>query len=257
MTRQLEFDGERVVPGKTPIYLIWAHTSRYRFAKDLVRGPRILDAGCGEGYGIRYLARFAQHSVGIDIDPEAVAHARRTYPDARVDFTGMDCRRLAFADGSFDFVSSFEVIEHFRAVDVFLSEIRRVMAPSGIFVVSTPNKARNPAGVNPFHDVEYTAEEFRGALSRHFANVECYGQFCNKPLREKLFMESTRLYLKSAWYRNLLNSLASLYFRGERSPDGASDRDWVESVNPGVFRFHRESIENATYLVGVCRKEPA
>jgi len=251
---QLEFDGERVIPGKTPIYLIWAHASRYQFARNLLCGRRILDAGCGEGYGARYLMQAAESACGIDIDPRAAAYAQRRYGRPNLAYIAMDCCRLAFADGSFDFISSFEVIEHFRAVDDFLSEIHRVLAPSGVFVVSTPNKARTPAGVNPFHDKEYQAAEFRDVLSRHFASVECYGQFCNRPLREKLFMESTRFYMKVGWYRNFINSLAGLYFRGSRADNGSHDPDWVERISPGIFDFRKESVEDATYLVAVCRK---
>jgi len=254
LVAELQFDGERVIPGKTPIYLIWAHTSRYQFARSMIRGRRFLDAGCGDGYGTRYLSECVDHAYGIDIDPTAVAHARARYRSARTDFAAMDCTKLGFASGTFDFITSFEVIEHFGAVDDFLSEIHRVLAPSGVFIVSTPNKTRTPAGVNPFHDKEYTAPEFQEVLSRHFARFECYGQFCKRPFREKLFMESTRLYLKSPLYRNFINSLGSLYFRGERKDDGADDPGWVDRINPGVFEFRRDRIEDSTYLMGVCRK---
>ena len=255
MAQQLEFDGERVIHGKTPVYLVWAHTSRYQFARKMIQGPRLLDAGCGEGYGARYLAQHVESAVGIDIDPLAAAHARRLYAGPRLQFAAMDCCRLAFDSDSFDFISSFEVIEHFSAVDEFLSEIYRVMAPGGVFVVSTPNKARTPAGVNPFHDKEYTAAEFTDVLQRHFPSVVCYGQFCNRPLREQLFMQSTRLYMNWKPYRGFINSLAGLYFENDRSDDRLTDPNWVETVNPGTFDFRTDAVEQGTYLVGVCRKE--
>jgi SAM-dependent methyltransferase len=255
--RQLDFDGERVIPGKTPIYLIWAHTARYQFARRHLRGRRILDAGCGEGYGARYLAQYVDATIGVDIDPQAAAYAQQRYGQPDLAFMAMDCRRLAFADDSFDFVTSFEVIEHFHAVDDYLSEIHRVMAPSGVFVLSTPNKERTPAGVNPFHDKEYTADEFREVLTRHFPRVECYGQFCTRPLREKLFMDSTRLYMNSVWYRKFIDSLAGLYFRGDRGDMRPADPNWVEKISPGTFEFRKQSVEQGTYLVAVCSKEPA
>lgn len=254
MEQQLEFDGERVIPGKTPIYLVWAHTSRYQFARKLLQGKTILDAGCGEGYGVRYLAQHVDSAVGIDIDPLAVAHAKNRYGDRKLAFSAMDCCQLAFEDNSFDFIVSFEVIEHFRAVDAFLSEIKRVLSPGGLFVVSTPNKDTTPAGVNPFHDKEYTASEFQTVLSRHFSKVDSYGQFCNRPLREFLFMQSTKLWVRSTVYRSVINSLAGVYFKGERASDGRSGPNWVEEINPGTFDFRQESVEKGTYLIGVCRK---
>lgn len=255
---RLEFDGERVVPGQTPIYLIWAHASRYQFARTQLRadgGGRILDAGCGEGYGTHYLAQHVDHAFGVDIDPLAAAHAQQRYASPKLQYTAMDCCRLAFAPNSFDFVSSFEVIEHFTAVDDYLSEIKRVMAPGGRFVVSTPNKERTPAGVNRFHDHEYTPQEFTEVLGRHFPKVDYYGQHCRRALREKLFMESTRLYVTVTWYRNFINSLSGLYFRGKRADDHSTQADWVERVDPGTFEFRPNSMAKATYLVAVCHKE--
>ncbi len=252
---KLEFDGERVVPGQTPIYLVWAHASRYRFAREVMGQAKcVLDAGCGEGYGTYYLSQQGKQSFGVDIDPRAAAHAERRYASAGLHYTAMDCCRLAFASGTFQFVSSFEVIEHFTAVDNYLSEIKRVMAPGARFIVSTPNAERTPAGVNQFHEHEYTPAEFRNVLERHFPRVDYYGQHCLRPLREKLFMESTRLYLTVGWYRRLLNHFASLYFRGERANDESTSKDWVDRVDANTFEFRPGAMERATYLVAVCHK---
>lgn len=251
----LTFDGERVVPGQTPIYLVWAHAARYRFARQIMgQVERVLDAGSGEGYGTHYLSQQSQRSFGVDIDPVAAGHAQRRYAGAGLQYTAMDCCRLAFASGTFQFVSSFEVIEHFTAVDDYLAEISRVMAPGGRFIVSTPNAERTPAGVNQFHEHEYTPEEFRQVLDRHFPRVDYYGQHCLRPLREKLFMESTRLYLTVGWYRRLLNSFAGLYFRGERANDESTRKDWVDQAGPNTFEFRPGSMSQATYLVAVCHK---
>jgi SAM-dependent methyltransferase len=255
LAQSLEFDGERVVPGKTPVYLMWAHTSRYQFARRLIHGKRLLDAGCGEGYGVRYLAQDVEQAVGIDIDPVAASHARSRYAEANLNFAAMDCCRLGFADQSFDFITSFEVIEHFTDADGFLSEIHRVIAPGGVFVVSTPNKARTPAGVNPFHDKEYLPGEFDALLRRHFSHVETYGQVCTRPIRERLFLASTRLYLKSKVYRNAINSLAGLYFHNDRSEQRESDPNWLERAYPASFVFRSDLVREGTYLIAVCRKE--
>jgi SAM-dependent methyltransferase len=254
--QKLEFDGERVIPGQTPIYLIWAHASRYQFARQMLGSGagRILDAGCGEGYGTYYLAQYVRHACGVDIDPQAASYAQQRYANSKLQYTAMDCCRLALADGSFDFVSSFEVIEHFTAVDDYLSEIKRVMAPGATFVVSTPNKERTPAGVNRFHDHEYTPAEFGDVLERHFPEVEYYGQHCRRRFREKVFMESTRLYVTVGWYRRMINKLSGLYFRGQRADQSSTQSDWVERIDPGVFEFRKDSMRDATYLVAVCRK---
>ena len=53
----VEFTGERVIPGQVDADLLNEHLARYAFAARLARGKRVLDAGCGAGYGAAELAR--------------------------------------------------------------------------------------------------------------------------------------------------------------------------------------------------------
>ena len=62
----MEFTGERVVPGQTDVDLMNEHLARYGFAESLVAGKRVLDAGCGVGYGSARLARSPDRVVGLD-----------------------------------------------------------------------------------------------------------------------------------------------------------------------------------------------
>src|SRR5262249_18963130 len=78
--------------------------------------------------------------------------------------------------GSFDLVVAFEVIEHLLDWREFLHEVRRVLAPDGQFIVSTPNRlyyteSRGVQGANPFHVHEFDFEEFRAELSEIFPHV--------------------------------------------------------------------------------------
>jgi hypothetical protein len=70
-------------------------------------------------------------------------------------------------------------------------------------------------------------------------------------------MDSTRLYMSSVWYRKFIDSLAGLYFRGDRGDMRPADPNWVEKISPGTFEFRKQSVEQGTYLVAVCSKEPA
>jgi len=76
---QFEFTGERVIPGQVDADLLNEHLARYAFAARLARGKRVLDAGCGAGYGSAELAKFALSVVGADIAGEAVDFAREHY----------------------------------------------------------------------------------------------------------------------------------------------------------------------------------
>ena len=164
-----EFTGERVIPGQVDADLLNEHLARYAFAARLSRRKQVLDAGCGAGYGSAEIARTAAGVLGIDRSAEAIESAREAYSLPNLRFEEADCLALPAADGSVDLVVAFEVIEHLEDWRGFLREARRTLAPSGQFIVSTPNKlyyseSRTRAGPNPFHVHEFEFEEFRDAL---------------------------------------------------------------------------------------------
>jgi len=175
----LEFTGERVIPGQVDVDLWNEHVARYSFAARLAGGKRVLDAGCGAGYGSAELVRNAAWVVGADIATEAVRFARAHYPSPNLQFEQASCTALPHPDGSFDLVVAFEVIEHLHDWRAFLLEARRLLAPGGQFVVSTPNRlyyaeSRGSIGANPFHVHEFDFEEFRTALSAVFPDVSLF-----------------------------------------------------------------------------------
>jgi SAM-dependent methyltransferase len=176
-----EFTGERVTPGQVEPDLWNEHWSRYLFAARLARGKRVLDAGCGAGYGAAELARTARHVTAIDRSPEAIRHARTQYELPNLSFLVAACEALPLADGAADLAVAFEVIEHLPEWPRFLGELRRVLAPSGQAVISTPNRryyaeARAGAGPNPYHCHEFDYAEFRGALAEVFPHVTIFVQ---------------------------------------------------------------------------------
>jgi SAM-dependent methyltransferase len=174
-----EFTGERLIPGEVDIDLLNEHMARYHFAVRLARGKRVLDAGCGAGYGSAELADVAESVTGIDIAPEAVEHARAHYALPNLVFEQASCTLLPYGDGAFDLVVAFEVIEHLADWRAFLQEVRRVLAPAGQLIVSTPNRlyyteSRGVHGVNPFHVHEFDFDEFTGELKQFFPYVSMF-----------------------------------------------------------------------------------
>ena len=174
----LEFTGERLTSaahGQVEI----EHFHRYFLARDLCRGKDVLDIASGEGYGSALLAQVARSVVGVEIVPAIAAHAARSYPRRNLRFVAGDARAIPLRDGAVDVVVSFETIEHLYEHDRFVAEIKRVLRPGGVAIVSTPERdvcspANAPA--NPYHLRELTKAEFLCLLSSTFACVRSLAQ---------------------------------------------------------------------------------
>lgn len=140
----------------------------YHEAASRVEG-RVLEIGTGMGYGIDVVAPHASHFTTID---KSRAYDATLPPNA--EFRQMEVPPLRFEDESFDYVISFQVIEHIKRDREFVREVYRVLRPEGRFIVSTPNAPMSLTR-NPWHVREYRAEELRSLLGECFAEVECLG----------------------------------------------------------------------------------
>ena len=173
-TQTTEFTGERVIPGQVEDDLWAEHIARYAFAARFSNGRRVLDLGCGTGYGTAELARNARAATGIDNAADAIAYATEHYPSAR--FSIMPATALTFPPAAFDLITAFELIEHLADWPAMVAEANRVLDPHGLFIVSTPNKlyyseTRGESGPNPFHEHEFEYAEYHAALSTVFPHV--------------------------------------------------------------------------------------
>jgi 2-polyprenyl-3-methyl-5-hydroxy-6-metoxy-1,4-benzoquinol methylase len=163
---------ERFVPGEMHGLIEAEHLARYHWASSCVRGLRVLDAGCGMGYGSLLLHAAGAASVtGVDISREAVQAAQESAGGAEeIRFLAGDISALPFADGAFDVVVCFEAIEHVQEQARTLDEFHRVLSATGVLIVSSPNREVYQEG-NPHHTHEFAPQELREALEERFASV--------------------------------------------------------------------------------------
>lgn len=171
----LTLTGERTLPG-IPDERYWfeRHVVAYRYAADLVRtadAGSVLDAGCGEGYGLPMLAAAgASRVIGADLDATVVAHVTATYARTHPGIEPVACElmSLPLRDDEVDMTVSFQVIEHLHDIPGYLRSLRRVTRPGGMVLVATPNRLTFTPGsdvpVNPFHTREFTAAELTDEL---------------------------------------------------------------------------------------------
>jgi ubiquinone/menaquinone biosynthesis C-methylase UbiE len=169
-TDDLTWDGERYIPGMSA-HIEVEHMHRYLVAARLCQGARVLDIACGEGYGSFALSRTAASVIGVDISDEAVQHARAAYSDRadNLQFVAGSAAAIPLGDASVDMVVSFETIEHHDQHEAMVREIKRVLRPGGLLVISSPNKHEysDVTGYsNPWHVKELYLDEFEALLLR-------------------------------------------------------------------------------------------
>lgn len=174
----LPWTGERYLP-RIHGNIELEHLHRYLFAKQLSLGKRVLDIASGEGYGSALLAQGAINVVGVDIAADAVAHAKAMYQADNLEFKIGSCAAIPLPDHSVDIVVSFETIEHHYEHDAMMREIKRVLVPGGLLVISSPDRLEysdKPGYNNPYHIKELYRAEFKTLLSGYFKHHRIAGQ---------------------------------------------------------------------------------
>ena len=193
----MEFTGEFFVPDQAPARLADDHLARYRFTSGAVSGQTVLDIACGAGYGTAMLADAgALHVDGVDLSPAAIAFANERYGQ-RTNVTYHPGDVCTFGhEQQYDTITCFETIEHVPDYAGALRNLRRLLAPSGVLYISSPNRpvtspsARTLADrpMNRFHTQEFTVTELRKALHDAGFAVDdtAYGQRLQPLVRWRL-----------------------------------------------------------------------
>jgi O-antigen biosynthesis protein len=169
----LDFSGERLTSAMSGEVAI-EHYHRYFLARDFCTGKDVLDIAAGEGYGSALLAQVARSVVGVEIDTAVVEAARLEFQKRNLSYLTGDARAIPLPDASIDVAVSFETYEHFAEHEQFLAELKRVLRPRGLLIISTPDKdIYSGPGIppNPYHVREVTEAEFSAALKTQFPNV--------------------------------------------------------------------------------------
>src|SRR5689334_4053821 len=238
----LPLTGERTIPGLAEEnYWFRRHEVVYQRLADRCSGRDVLEAGCGEGYGADLIADHARSVIGLDYDESAVAHVRARYP--RVDMRQGNLAELPLEDGAVDVVVNFQVIEHLWDQGQFVDECARVLRPSGVLLMSTPNRITFSPGrdtpVNPFHTRELNAAELTELLTASGFHVEAMlGVFHGARLVELdarhggsiIDAQIARALADAPWPEDLLADVASVT-AGDFDLTDAAHRDIDESLD--------------------------
>ena len=236
----LSLTGERTLPD-VPEENYWfrRHLAVYEWIAGRVRGLRVAELACGEGYGADLLATTASEVVGVDANPEAHEHARLRYrrPNLRFERTLVET-----FDEPCDAITFLQTIEHIEDPGELLGHFAGLASVS---YVSTPNRLTlAPEGAekseNPWHLREYTAAEYRALLAPHFESVELFGLYHARKLRLH------ELALNAGWDR---------VHKALRLTKPFYDR-FVPAIDSSDFELRREDasdLDRALDFIAVCR----
>jgi SAM-dependent methyltransferase len=245
--------GERVITSEGGFNPTWQrHVATYALCAPLLPDGRVLDLGCGVGHSYDLLA--PRTSVGVDLDPDALAGQRRETHVA-------DMRRLPFDADTFASALAVQSIEHVPDPDRVLSEVVRVLAPGGVAIFVTPNRltfARPDEIIDPYHHVEYDPRELAARCAPWFAAVDLRGLYGSERYLELVAEERARLdrllsldplRARRAVPRRVRQRLYDLLLtRARRRVDPRAAAITVED-----FELRDSPLDEAFDLVAICR----
>ncbi len=201
MSKNLEKTGERVIVDKylssrNEYFIYQCHMATYQFAVPYVTNKKVLEFGCGSGYGSDYISGYCSDITAVDISNSAIEFAKEKFKKKNLSFDkieDIEKTPLKFDDNIFDIVISFQVIEHLSDDHAFLSELFRVLKKGGILLLATPDKTHRIFSFqkpwNRYHIREYSMSELKSRISEYFQVVDGYYMSARKDLID---MEITR-----------------------------------------------------------------
>lgn len=174
----MENTGERHILGidfidEADYYIHLMHIASYEFALKYAVGKKVLDYGCGSGYGSLLLAKKAQSVIAVDISLDAVEYAKENFASENLTFKevkDLDSKK-------FDMITSFQVIEHVFNDKEYMKKLKSLLNPGGILLLSTPDKTNRlfeyiQTPWNIYHLKEYSSKSMQRLLNNYFIDFD-------------------------------------------------------------------------------------
>ena len=235
--------------------------ARYGFALNHIDDKYIIDIGCGARKGPYILSGRAAQVMAMDISPQAIEYCQQNWPSEKINYLTGSATDIPVKDKTFDVAICFEVIEHVEDYLRVLEEVKRILKPQGLFIMSTPNKV--VVGIdgrlsNPDHFKEFTLEELTKMLKAYFSGVVIYGQSPSsavleiEQVRRKSLkaVQKTPVFIKKIIPNRCKDFLINFYKHLRIKMHKGLD---IERIDEADFSITSDNVEEARYFIAVCK----
>ena len=206
---------------------MFEHLHRYSIAKDLCKGKKVLDIASGEGYGSAIIASLAAEVIGVDLDQYAVEDAIAKYKFDNLIFKQGSATNIPLEDNSIDIVISFETLEHHDKHEEMIVEVKRVLKPNGMLIISTPDKlvySDKKNYQNKYHVKELYENEFKTLIQNEFTY--------------------SRFFKQRAFFASMI------------TPEDVKKTEAINFYKGNYSTLYEESGLEAEYLIAFASEEP-
>jgi len=259
------------------LYLL--HRKAYEHAAEIASGKSLLDWGCNDGYGMELMRSYVAQIAGLDSADTAILAAHRRLPDLHSNIRLYDGKGLPFPPGSFDVVTSFQVIEHVGDLKTYLLHILEALKSGGIAIFTTPNRnlRLDPGDKpwNPYHVREFAPSDLRELLAQFFSTVEMRSlratpemEFIERSRCEASKRAAKRILppywqvrsaiitqLKSILPEAVLNRIRALaHLRGEQTVPKKLGKDVLSRFSTQSAFYLESDLDAALDLMAICTK---
>ncbi|UCG44760.1 MAG: methyltransferase domain-containing protein [Candidatus Bathyarchaeota archaeon] len=151
-----------------------------------IRGKRVLDLACGEGFNTRILARKGGEVTGVDFSEKLITYAKQEEAQEKlgIHYEAMDATNLnGLAGNQFDLVTCFMALQDIEDYEKAVAEVARVLKNCGHFIFSIPHpcfekipigEKRAPAAENYFKTLEYHIDWNMKRLTKQFTTTSIH-----------------------------------------------------------------------------------